>query len=1034
MPGQTPGMWPEPRTEPTAEPQGVAFMITREMRQALRARGFTDDEVRNLTPDQAHDILARSPADVARSRLPPGYRILDEGEHGSSGYALIGPDGEEIAGASHPSGLVDEAHEHAAERRQAVDAAANDAEREPTEAQKAAGNYRKGHVSIQGLDVTIETPKGAMRRGIGENGELWENESPAHHGYIKRTEGADGEHLDTYVGDHQSDRAVVVDQADPRTGEFDEHKVVLGARNLPEAVDIYDGGFADGSGPQRRSAVTEMPIGEFKRWLERGDTTRPIAEQVGRGAEPAPAPARQRTQRADSTVPRRPRDLLEFLADQGGIRDEGGELRAMDAHRKFLPGRGMLLRANGLPHDYAREAAEEAGYLQPGSTVSDLRTAIADNLAGRRVFSDRDETAARAWDEWRRHYHGELRDEVLQRAYDLGIEHAPDAPTHELVAKIREREAAVIDADEAERAADMIGEDMDKIAGADDIPWFGDEHGTATEAPEQPQAPRQAASVGERPGARAPPEARRSEPHPPGEGAPQAAAESRIRSAATERTPQGEQGVIPGTERSARQAAASREAEGRGRIRAPGEQRAADEGLFGRREAPEDEIPFQRRGFAGGDAPLRRALLSGDVKRGAQAVIERLRMQANLDEAHNVRADRQGTRGRTPLDREQAREIEDFIDFIGHRMFDGVGLRILRRGEGSTLGAYRAYERVIEIFSNAIDSGELTRTGVHELWHSLEHVLPAADRVAVTREFQRQQEKWLRANPWARPFLRNGEMADALANRAAAAWIERYGRTPAAEKVRIGETMGRPTVDMKWTPENYRFKNRSEYFAETMADRYFDHRDLQDTKARSVFAHIRDIYRRMVEGLQRLFGRDASGRIFQGFREGRYAPADVGARDMLTEHDMGEQRRAPPGQGNLPVSTPQQRRKNGFIARSFLGKIFSPSTVSPSAKAQAALTRHEYGQARCLTQQARAGLEQFRKDAPDLGTPEGRNFMAYVEGRSAGAQLGNPSLRPAAHLLVAADFRCGRPYPQGEESLAPLRAWRSSTERRSCQP
>ena len=31
----------------------------------------------------------------------------------------------------------------------------------PTEAQKTAGNYQKGHVRIHGLDVTIENPKGS---------------------------------------------------------------------------------------------------------------------------------------------------------------------------------------------------------------------------------------------------------------------------------------------------------------------------------------------------------------------------------------------------------------------------------------------------------------------------------------------------------------------------------------------------------------------------------------------------------------------------------------------------------------------------------------------------------------------------------------------------------------------------------------------------------------------------------------------------------------------------------------------------------
>jgi hypothetical protein len=344
---------------------------------------------------------------------------------------------------------------------------------------------------------------------------------------------------------------------------------------------------------------------------------------------------------------------------------------------------------------------------------------------------------------------------------------------------------------------------------------------------------------------------------------------------------------MAGMEKSARQAAEAREAEGRGKLRPKGEQRPADEGLFGRPTPPEDEIPFMRRGAAGGEASLRSALRSGDVKRGAQAMIDRLRMQAGLDEARNAR---NPDRARPPLERGEAREIEDFIDFIGHKMFDGVGLRILRGEEHGPLGKYDWPESLVTIFRNAISAGELTRTGVHELWHHLESALPPADRAAVHREFQRQQAKWLEKNEWARPFLRNGELHDFLANDAARAWIKRYGDEFGGKKARILEEMGRPVVGMIWGHDNYRFKNRSEYFAETMADRSFDYRDMQDAKARSVFAHVRDIYQRMVDGLKRLFGGDATGRIFEGFRKGEYEPAR-GVTGMLSGADAAEMRR-----------------------------------------------------------------------------------------------------------------------------------------------
>lgn len=54
--------------------------------------------------------------------------------------------------------------------------AEQETETDPSEAQKKAGNYKKGHVKIDGFDVTIENPKGSMRRGTDEGGNRWEQE------------------------------------------------------------------------------------------------------------------------------------------------------------------------------------------------------------------------------------------------------------------------------------------------------------------------------------------------------------------------------------------------------------------------------------------------------------------------------------------------------------------------------------------------------------------------------------------------------------------------------------------------------------------------------------------------------------------------------------------------------------------------------------------------------------------------------------------------------------------------------------------
>ena len=44
----------------------------------------------------------------------------------------------------------------------------------PTDKQKEAGNYKKGHVQVGVFDITIEQPKGSVRSGVDANGNKWE--------------------------------------------------------------------------------------------------------------------------------------------------------------------------------------------------------------------------------------------------------------------------------------------------------------------------------------------------------------------------------------------------------------------------------------------------------------------------------------------------------------------------------------------------------------------------------------------------------------------------------------------------------------------------------------------------------------------------------------------------------------------------------------------------------------------------------------------------------------------------------------------
>lgn len=163
----------------------------------------------------------------------------------------------------------------------------------PTEAQAKAGNYKKGHVSIGGLDVAIENPEGSTRSGTDPDGKPWSVTMGAHYGYVKRTTGADGDQVDVYIGkaDPVQSPVFVVDQYDRQTGKFDEHKAILGASSLEEAQSLYDAHFSDGKGAERRGAVTPMSFDAFKDWARNGNTKAPMADRAAAPNIAAQAPS-----------------------------------------------------------------------------------------------------------------------------------------------------------------------------------------------------------------------------------------------------------------------------------------------------------------------------------------------------------------------------------------------------------------------------------------------------------------------------------------------------------------------------------------------------------------------------------------------------------------------------------------------------------------------------------------------------------------------------------------------------------------------
>lgn len=141
---------------------------------------------------------------------------------------------------------------------------------EPTEAQKEAGNYKKGHVQVGTFDITIEQPQGSVRKGTDADGKQWESKMNNTYGYIRGAVGVDGDHIDVFLSndiDGWNGRKVfVVDQYNP-DGSFDEHKVMLGFNDADEAKSDYLANYENGWENGRRIDVTAVNLEDFEKWI-----------------------------------------------------------------------------------------------------------------------------------------------------------------------------------------------------------------------------------------------------------------------------------------------------------------------------------------------------------------------------------------------------------------------------------------------------------------------------------------------------------------------------------------------------------------------------------------------------------------------------------------------------------------------------------------------------------------------------------------------------------------------------------------------
>ncbi|MDF2861335.1 MAG: hypothetical protein K0S02_1607 [Achromobacter mucicolens] len=394
--------------------------------------------------------LAGAPA---RGALPaPVYQVDAAGVAATAGQRGAELERQAAMGLTPDVAAAGERHPGAA-----IDTAANEAATsptngrpEPSEAQKEAGNYKVGRTRVAGLELSIENPEGSERRGTAPDGTAWVNRMAGHYGYIRRTEGADGDQVDVFVrpgtSPNFSGPVFVIDQVDPGHRGFDESKVMLGYDSREDAERAYRDSYTpDWRGMGR---VTQMDMPTFKRWLADSDTTRPAAESglgtlvyepditakngrpfLTRGAaqraatahgnaEPVPVEggfvARPRTGQAPAAEPGSTaadfgrdarRGFLQMVRQAGGIRPElAADIYGDRAHlaNRRAPG---LFRRGGMDADMLVEAMQQAGYLpMDGDTVDLSGTAmdrVREALEGEAVYTleQMDEAARRAYAE-----------------------------------------------------------------------------------------------------------------------------------------------------------------------------------------------------------------------------------------------------------------------------------------------------------------------------------------------------------------------------------------------------------------------------------------------------------------------------------------------------------------------------------------------------------------------------------------------------------------------------------------------------------
>lgn len=146
--------------------------------------------------------------------------------------------------------------------------------REPTQAQAAANNYRKGRVILYGLKIAIENAYATERKGVDAKGKPWANLMKAHYGHFEGYIGNDGDGVDVFIGAWpESDKVWIINQRNP-SGGFDEHKVLLAFPDEDTAKNAYQ--FSYSKGWNGIMSIVTCTVEQLKFWLKYGNKSKPV--------------------------------------------------------------------------------------------------------------------------------------------------------------------------------------------------------------------------------------------------------------------------------------------------------------------------------------------------------------------------------------------------------------------------------------------------------------------------------------------------------------------------------------------------------------------------------------------------------------------------------------------------------------------------------------------------------------------------------------------------------------------------------------